>query len=198
MGIDVGNALHYEIDEWLIPATRIAAIDINQASKCRVLRADAVYGQDAFGVVAQLMDDFRVNFAVIDAQPERRMALSFANSRYGRIKLCSYEQGIEGKSIHVAADEPRLRVDRTSWLDLSLGRFKSGTIRFPADVHPDYGDHIKAQVAITKKDRNGNPTRAYITPSGQDHFGHARNYAEIALPLACAIATNEDIPGAIF
>lgn len=87
-----------------------------------------------------------------------------------------------------------IRVDRTSWLDLSLGRFKRGDIGLPIDTSLDYKAQICAQVRIPTKDRDGNPMTKYETPGNRaDHFGHARNYAEIALPFALGVGTNTDI-----
>ena len=97
-------------------------------------------------------------------------------------------------AIHLLKDEPRLKVDRTSWLDLSLGRFKrKDGIFLPSDTPPDYRKHIKAQIRVYQKDKNGNQVGRYITPIGEDHFGHARNYAEIALPLAASQGKVVDI-----
>jgi len=195
MGIDVGYPeLHIEIDEWFLPQQG-PVVDVNQLAKCRVLGA---FIRSSFQEASTLLEQFRVNFCVVDAQPERRLALSFANEHYGRVRLCSYEQGIGGKAIHLADDEPRVKVDRTSWLDMSLGRFKSGTIKVPADISEEYKRHIKAQVRTYEKDRHGNPTGRYITPAGQDHFGHARNYAEIALPLAASYNQPQNIETSVF
>jgi len=196
MGVDVGYPqLHFEIDEWILPPSGTPVVDINQYSKCRVLLAGTV---NEFDDLTNLIRSFRVNYTVIDAQPERRQALSFANKHYGRVRLCTYEQGITGKAIHLDSIEPKVKVDRTSWLDLSLGRFKATTIYLPADISQEYKQHIKNQVRVYEKDRHGNPTGRYITPVGEDHFGHARNYAEIALPLACQNQSPVNIETSVF
>jgi len=196
MGIDVGYPnCHYEIDEWLLPPAGTAIVDINQYAKPRILSIGTV---PTFAEAGTLLENFRVNFCVVDAQPERRAALEFANKYYGKVRLCTYEQGITGKSIHTDIHEPRVKVDRTSWLDLSLGRFKSRTIRIAADMPEEWKSHIKNQVRVYEKDRAGNPTGRYITPTGEDHFGHARNYAEIALPLACEMAAPINIESSVF
>ena len=45
--------------------------------------------------------------------------------------------------------------------------------------------HIKAQVRVYTPDAYGNPTGKWVTPDKKhDHWAHARNYSEIALPLA--------------
>jgi hypothetical protein len=183
MGVDVGwPIIHVEIDEWILPDH--AVNDLNLSSTPRVIFMGEVPN---FDDLIDLFYNFNVHFGVIDSQPERRLALEFANKIYGRIRCCSYEVGIEGKTMHLDSVEPRVKVDRTSWLDLSLGRFKrKDGIFLPCDTTEDYKRHIKAQIRVYKKDKNGNQTGHYITPVGEDHYGHARNYAEIALPLAAS------------
>jgi hypothetical protein len=196
MGADVGFPfIHYEIDEWFLPPPGTPVVDINQYSKPKVLRAGEI---TSFNELSELINSFRVNFTVVDAQPERRQAISFANNHYGRVRLCTYEQGITGKAIHIGSDEPTVKVDRTSWLDLSLGRFRVKSIRLPANIPFDYKQHIRAQVRIYEKDRHGNPVGRYITPVGDDHYGHARNYAEIALQLACQNVASASIKERLF
>lgn len=181
-GIDVGKFFHYVIEEWILPPPGTPVIDINSQAHCRLLKAGETRN---LADVETDLQDFRVNFAVIDSQPERRLAIEFANRYHGRIRACSYEMGIEGKMIHLDAIEPRLKVDRTSWLDLSLGRFKSQTIDLPIDTPESFKAHIKAQVRVYTPDAYGNPTGKWVTPDKKhDHWGHARNYSEIALPLA--------------
>ncbi len=47
-----------------------------------------------------------------------------------------------------------------------------------------------------EKDSDGNPIAKYVKAgSDEDHFAHARTYAEIALPLAASIAVSSDIKG---
>jgi hypothetical protein len=70
-------------------------------------------------------------------------------------------------------------VDRTSWLDLSLGRFFKRTIALPTDISHEYRQHLCSLVRILKEDKQGNPTAKYMN-TAPDHFGHARNYCEIA------------------
>lgn len=90
-----------------------------------------------------------------------------------------------------ADEEVQVNVDRTSWLDLALGRFRTGTIEIPSDTDNTYKNHIMAQVRMPKKDQHGNPISVYVTTGNQqDHFGHARVYAEVALPFALGLGSN--------
>lgn len=190
MGVDVGKWLHYEIDDWQVGDGVGADLHIN--SRCRVLRYGKI--QD-FDELLLLMRNFNVAFSIIDAQPERRKSLEFAMKCYGHARVCFYEQGITGKNLHVTSEEEAaVKVDRTSWLDLALGRFRHRTIALPCTVDEEYRQHIKAQVRITRKDRAGNPVAAYMTQDNkEDHYGHARTYAEIALSFAASLSVSHNI-----
>ena len=190
MGIDVGKFLHYEIDSWSFPAT-MQTTDINIEAKCTLLEEGDVLN---FEELDDLMKKFRVNFCVIDANPERRKAFEFAMRFWGYVKLCFYSSGISGKQISIGKEEEAtINVDRTSWMDMSLSRFRNGTIRLPMDLSLQYRQHIQAPVRIITKDNMGNPIAKYNEGSKADHLAHARNYAEIALPFATSIGGSYDI-----
>ena len=191
MGVDVGRILHVEVDAWR-NTDQSSGYDLNTYARPQVLTHLEV---DNFEDLDKLMFDMNVHFCVIDSQPEHRKALEFANRFPGRVKLCRYPMGQNGRNITIASEqESTINVDRTSWLDLSLGRFKNGTITLPMDTSIEYKQHIMAQVRIPKKDANGNPVARYETPGNRhDHFGHARNYAEIALQFALGLGISTDI-----
>lgn len=196
MGIDVGRWLHFEIDEWILPSAGEMGADVSIRSKSKVLKFGKVRD---FEELDLLMYEYLINFAVIDAQPERRKSLEFANRFYGHVRMCWYPNGISGKALHLDNDQLSVSVDRTSWLDLSLGRFRKGPegILLPIDIDMEYRNHIKALVRIYDKDQNGNPYGRYVKGNDEDHFAHARNYAEIALPLAASMMAPQNI-GNIF
>ena len=193
MGVDVGSWLHYEIDQWFLPQ-QFDGSDLNLLSKCRVIRYGKVRD---FEELDLLMHEFQVHFCVIDAQPERRKALEFVNRFYGHALVCWYPNGVPARVVHVSKEEQSVSVDRTSWLDLSLGRFRRGKpwLTLPTDIDHEYRMHIKALVRIYERDKNDNPIGRYVKGSDADHYAHARNYAEIALPLAANLAANVDIRG---
>ena len=191
MGVDVGHrTIHVEIDRWQVGERY--GNDVNTDSRPQVIWEGTV---DNFEDLDRLMFDYHVRFCVVDSQPSRREAIAFANRFPGHVMLCTYSSGVAGRNISNSAEsEYMIRVDRTSWLDLSLGRFKRGEIGLPIDATLDYKAQICAQVRIPTKDKDGNPMTKYETPGNRaDHFGHARNYAEIALPFALGIGVNTDI-----
>jgi len=169
--------------------------DLNLESHCRVITMGKVQNFEELDV---LMREYKINFCVVDANPERRKAFEFASRFWGYVKMCFYGRGIQGKQIHInnvdSNGEPTITVDRTSWLDMSLGRFRSKRIELPKDVDLEYLTHLKSLVRIFEKDQDGNPVAKYIKKErDEDHLAHARNYAEIALPFACNMGQSQDI-----
>lgn len=194
MGVDVGTVnLHVEIDEWMF--TSQDTIDISVHARPRVV----YYGKvRQFEDLDEFMRQYKVAFCVIDASPERRKALEFASRFWGRVRLCFYVIGIQGKIQHLSDDvEPRVSVDRTAYLDLALGRFRTGTIKIPYNVDDEFKEQLKAPVRIYQIDKNGNPTGIYSSGNSADHYAHARNYAEIALPLAVSIGKSQSLTSSV-
>ncbi|KKM82572.1 hypothetical protein LCGC14_1318190 [marine sediment metagenome] len=191
MGIDVGKWIHYEVSSY---AQSHTGTDVSLCSTARVLKVSKV---EHFEELDGVMRQYGVNFAVIDANPERRKALEFAQRFYGHVKLCFYGRGINSKAITLHAPEQHtMVVDRTSWLDVSLGRVRRKAMRIPVDVPLEYKDHLKALVRITEKDPDGNPVGKYVNTS-EDHYAHARNYNELALQLAASFSQSQDM-GSVF
>lgn len=191
MGIDVGKWLHYEIDSWSLGSN--ASTDPNTAAIPRVIKFGKVKD---FEELDDLIMKYGVLSCVIDANPEKRKALEFATRMFGMVKMCYYVKGITGKTINISKDpnEPSISVDRTAWLDLALGRFKTKTIQLPIDVDIEYTSHIKVQIKSYQKDPDGNYVARYIKPEHrEDHYAHARNYAEIALGFAIGQGTSQSI-----
>jgi len=189
MGVDVGNWLHFEIDRWHIP--KDIGVNINTYARCQVIKMGKCRD---FEQLDMLMEAFNIRHAVIDAQPERRKAKEFVQRWYGHANICFYGSGVAGKDIHVNDEELSVTVDRTSWLDLSLGRFRTRSISLPRDTPNEYKDHLKAPVRIYEKDTSGNLIGRYVKgQNAQDHHAHSRTYAEIALPLAFSVGVAQDM-----
>jgi hypothetical protein len=192
MGVDVGKWLHFEIADWVIDANGINP-NLSVRSKPRVINFGKVKD---FEEIDKLIIQYRVLFVVIDANPEKRQALQLATRFRGMVKLCYYGRGIIGKTINVGKDpsEPVITVDRTSWLDISLGRIKNNEIELPMDIDMEYRSHMKALTRLYEKDSEGNPIGRYVKPEHiEDHYAHARNYNEIALPFIAGLSGNKNI-----
>jgi hypothetical protein len=188
IGIDVGKWLHYEIDQWFFDR---GITDVNVLGRPRVLKAGKVKD---FEELDNLMIEYRIRYAVIDASPERRKAFEFAQRFFGYVRMCFYAKGITSKQINLSSDEElSVSVDRTSWMDMALGRFRRKRISLPKDISSEYRTHLKAPVRIYEKDSDGNPRGKYVSGNEGDHFAHARTYSEIALQLAVSVSGNQNI-----
>lgn len=186
MGVDVGKVLHVEIDDWYWDTFR--GLDTNVGARCKVV---ALLKLHHFEELDALMRAFHIRYAVVDLNPERRKAREFVNRFYGYASTCEYPVGVNGRNIHENENEAAVQVDRTSWLDLALGRFhQPSTIALPQDTPQEYKDHIKALTRVYYRDNEGNARTRYVKGQQEDHFAHARNYSEVAFTLATMTAAN--------
>jgi hypothetical protein len=188
LGADVGKWIHYEITEYT--RTLTSSADVSLASQAKVISMGKV---EHFEELDAKVKQYGVNYAVVDAQPERRKALEFAQRFWGHVRLCYYGRGLNNKNITLHDQAMHtMTVDRTSWLDLSLGRFRRSRISLPVDTPLEYREHLKNLVRIVDKDSDGNPVAKYVK-TGDDHYAHARCYNELALQLAASFAQSHDI-----
>ncbi len=180
MGVDVGRHLHVTIVMWDL--TEASPIDINAKAKSKLLFAGEL---DAFEQLDALMTDYNVDFCVIDVAPETRKATEFANRFFGRARVCRYNQNATARSMFAGKDDVQVSVNRTAWLDLTMGRIRNRATIFPNNLPRDFFTHIKAIMRVPKKDTHGNLIYRYVTKgTAADHYAHSLNYAEIALPFA--------------
>jgi len=195
MGIDPGAATHYyEICEFIVDG-KSEIRDINLMSKSRMIKCGTTHSFEEFN---QLFVQYNVNYAIIDAQPQTELSKRFCQKFQGRAKMCYYTTGLTSrKDIRFSEtddEDYHVTVDRTLWLDVSLGRFKSKRCLLPRDTPIVYKDHMKTLVRAYEKDRNGNPVGRYVKGEKEaDHYAHAHNYCEIALPFAVSMMHPQNI-----
>jgi hypothetical protein len=185
LGVDQGKVSYAVACEWLF---RVApSKDLGAAAICKVLWVGKFMEED-WGLLDQLMVEWQVMFAVVDADPQINEARRFARRFPGFVGLCRYRRGQTAKEIAVSEEDtgaPMLTVDRTSWLTAALGRFKMSPpqIWLPLDIPMEFREHVKNLVRTYQRDEHGNPVAVFVE-TGPDHFAHALTYAEIALPFA--------------
>lgn len=192
MGVDQGEPdIYYELNAWFQIPEVSSHLDMSLQYRPRLIDCGIVQLYDDLDI---LMHRWKVKSCVIDANPSKRVALEFAARFPGLVMLCFYAEGIKARNITLWSGEPTISVDRTAWLDLSLGRFRNHSISLPKNLPEMYKKHVKAPIRRPEKDKYGNPTARYFTGERvADHFAHARNYAEIALPLALGVGAVEEI-----
>lgn len=188
MGVDPGKMLHYCICEWRF---RKMENDLNVAAHCKVLDEGSVA---SYRELDEKMQTYRPNMTVIDSEPESRKSYEFACKYWGHVKCAKFTKGHVDRAINVsrATDSHYITLDRTSWLDCTLGRFITDRIKLPQDVSQDFKTHVKALVKRYRTDSNGNPKAEYLS-RGADHSAFALVYAEVGLPLAASLTTNQDV-----
>lgn len=194
MGIDVGAFLHWVVREWEIPRTFHNPNDPGPECTPRVIafgKCRHMHELDA------LLTNYAIHHAVIDANPSRREAYNFAVKHWGRVHTCYYVRGANGKQLQAKqtndneamTDEPAVCVDRTSWLDATLSRYKRCGIGLPQEIDEEYRAHLKALKRIFEKGPDNELISRYeVADEVNDHYAHAENYAEIALPFALKLA----------
>jgi hypothetical protein len=181
--------LHYSIEQWFLKTDGVGSTDINLLATPKLIKFGTL---EHFEDLDTLMKSFNILYAVVDENPERRKAMEFAQRFFGRVSLCEYSNGISHRQL--VEKDIVVAVDRTSWMDLALGRVKSQLIAFPKNLSLEYKSHLKAPVRVTTFNKDGNPVARYVKPEKTaDHFAHSRVYSEIALPLAVKLAENKSI-----
>lgn len=189
MGVDVGRRFHCVLIEW---EAGDRSHDVNSSSVGRVIYACSVTDIEE---VKRVYRDYSVKFGIIDANPERRASLNFVDSFAGSAYMCFYSRGVDGRRIvPTISQEMAVSVDRTSWLDMYLGRYVRSTIQIPMDISGEFLEHHKSLVRGYTRDSTGNPVGRYVQIANRaDHYAHAGNYAEIALSLALSGGQTERI-----
>ena len=184
IGCDQGSKLNFEVDQWFPYQGTTYLDDVNLRYRPKLIEAGV---KAEFSELERLILKWLPKAMVIDANPETRLAIELAIRFPGIVYLCYYGEGPKGRNLVLWNNEPKVTVDRTSWLDLSLGRFRGDkpSIMLPADIPDEYYRQIAAPVRMPDRDRNGNPIARYVTKERvADHYAHSRNYAEIALQFA--------------
>lgn len=193
LGIDVGSVCHFWIDEWHV-MDHFPGRQINdEAEPYTIMEGTTSGGAEDFSELDQLMQDWEIDGCIIDAEPERRVAYQFATRHWGKILLCDFLWSQQGRQVQLGPEgDKTIKVNRTSWLDLALSRFRTKTIHLPRDLSSEAKAHIKEPQRVYKKDKYGNPFGTYESVKA-DHFALARVYSELALGLAVSRRTNTSI-----
>lgn len=195
MGVDVGRDWHFEISEWFVTEAIANLEDVNSIARPRVLLTGAIPLRDGEEELAKLMNEYTVKGCVIDRHPETLAAMSIGKRFWGTVYLCIFGSSNMTRQLNITkrSDELMVQVDRTSWFDIALSRFRHRTIHLPTNTPHAYKKHMTVPARIYKKDADGNPVARWHSPETADHYALARVYNEIALPLALNSTQHQDI-----
>lgn len=198
MGVDVGKWSYYSIVEWFV---NNMSTDINVAATGRLLSHGKIFEDDLW-MLDELMPEWQVVCAVVDADPFITDMKRFARRFPGSVYLSRYRNGKAAKEISVTDEDsssPMATVDRTYWMGAALGRFRTRRISLPRDMSHEYRQHIQAPVRTYERKekkpgaRESEKPRAVYVETGPDHYAHSLTYAEIALPLGASISTGQNV-----
>lgn len=169
MGVDVGRLLHVRISKK--PGELKQAVWIGAVKTFEDLRA--------------LMDRYDIRRCVVDALPETRKAVEFAEKYSGRVFLAYYDLSDPHKVFVFdhSARPAKVRINRSRAMDMTSQNFYDRRTRLPSDAdvaHTEYCDHMKAPQKAKVVDKNGNEEYKYIENSKADHWFHAEVYDDIA------------------
>ena len=183
IGIDVGKHFHYEVDEWYEDKSSNEKL-INERAVARLLDTNEIPLEEGEDALIKLIRSWKATGVVIDIQPEQLLAYRLAKRFPGICYMCKFVSSVAAKHIAFNDNERQINVNRTSWLDLSLKRFRKQSIKLPVDIPPAYVEHMTKLIRVYEKDSDGNPVGRYISADDTDHYAFARVYAEIALGIA--------------
>lgn len=179
MGIDVGTFLDCWIAEYSYDREPGNTPYVSSVSK--LLQAIRIPAED-WNQLPNLMREWQIKHVVIDFQPDTVNARRFCRMFKGFASMCQYRRGTVGNEIKETTDEhgvPCLTVDRTSFLDMALGRFHKKRITIPSTIGGVVREHLKAPIRTYEIDEMGLPRGVYKSIA-DDHMAHAAAYCEIA------------------
>lgn len=181
MGVDVGSFLDCWIAkfDYVNDPGRFPYENSKQTllHTCRIpTTTDGCWNQ-----LDNLMREWQVHYACVDFQPSTVNARRFVRTFKGYAAMVAYRRGTAGKEIKEMDDEGALTltVDRTTFLDLVIGRFQNKTIDIPGNIPGVVREHLKAPIRTYEYDELGLPKPVYKSIA-DDHFAHAAAYCEIA------------------
>ena len=189
MGVDVGTKLHVVIREHVYdPDRRRRGIDQGRPEPPPSLWYAGTVQE--FAELDALMERFNVQYCVIDALPETRLAADLA--RRHRNVWCAYYNA--STTDHGSCEKVKrvriVRLDRTQALDATVARFRDGTAQLPRAARQlggrvdgaigEYYRELRAPQRTLERDAHGNLVARWLERGKDDHYAHAEAYCYAA------------------
>lgn len=183
MGVDTGSMLDCVITEYIYDRDPGFEPILNSIAKVLQVRR-IPRSSDGWKQLDWLMQEYSIQHAVIDFQPETTPAEEFAGRFYKGVSLNMYRKGTQGTDIKCKINEnkvPLLTTCRTSFMDTVFNRFFKGRIILPADVDYVFKEHLLAPIRTYEYDEFDRPKAIYVKPqNAADHLAHSLLLCEIA------------------
>lgn len=183
MGVDTGSMLDCVITEYIYD--RDPGFEPITASIAKVLQVKRIpRSSDGWKQLDWLMQEYSIEHAVVDFQPETTPAEEFAGRFYKGVSLNMYRKGTQGTDIKCKVDANKvslLTTCRTSFMDTVFNRFFKGRITLPADVDYVFKEHLLSPIRTYEYDEFDRPKAIYVKArNSADHLAHSLLLCEIA------------------
>ena len=170
----------YDNERDKVKILRIEKIDRNMFDQ-----VDAV-GTKIPGRFSELMGEFDVHSAVIDAQPNTESAYQFAKNYGGRAHICFYSDRQLNKLVWkpeefvVVANRTRsIDYAMQFWLDKRVEIFPEDAINY--QTYEALIKHLTSMVKVIDEDEHGQQKAMWKGHKNRTHFAHVWNYLCMAI-----------------
>jgi hypothetical protein len=203
MGVDQGGTLTVLIGY------------VDEAMRIRIVWQErlrnAQRNEDQWDKLDTLMQRYKVELCVVDANPDGTKAHSFARRFPGRVLCCYYVESLETE-MQIASDVKKrasgavfgqvsvdekvdVHVQRTEALDNTSTDIQSGGILLPGDAYDlenqEFLKHLEANIRKPVLGADGEPVYRWERTGTNDYF-HSLNYLRIARTMGYRLST---LPG---
>lgn len=184
MGVDQGNELQLIVAK-IRPGDGL--------ERCLIVHIEVVPFEKGFDRVGELMEQFQIKNAVLDANPNRHTANQLSKDFYGRLSIADYVDAKE--RVKRREDDKKVTVGvvlgRTLSFDSLYDSIFKGYWQLPGNanaMYPMVDKLIQQTVAlrrdvIEEKGRDGIRSIGVWRALGPDHFAHALVYLKTAIEL---------------
>ncbi len=182
--------------------------NLTEAGKIRIVHFERIeknvfdqVGKDGRiikGRLGELMEEYDVLAAVIDAQPNTESATQFAKNFAGRAWTCFYSDKQFEKmhwkdNLSVVSNRNRtIETAMQYWLDRKVEIFSQDNYNLP--IYERFIENISSLTKVVDEDKDGRKTARWLTPKGCD-FAHVWNYLCMALEAEVSTVSRIMTPG---
>jgi len=179
VGIDVGRLFHIVVNAVSVLNSWDGDPD-TYASNCRTHHITAYTVKDEDEVIADLKKWRPICFC-IDANPEERAAKKITRSFAPGIGY-RVQYAVNRTTPIAGQKDDFILAGRTFWLDTYLAKYRQPKekLSLPGNITLEHKTQVQNIVKHYSRTDTGEYGAKYIS-QGADHFGHASNYAEIAI-----------------
>ena len=178
------------------PSWAIVAEYDQEHNKIKILRIEKIdrnmfdqigpSGEKIPGRFSELMEQFDVQSAVIDAQPNTESAYQFAKNYAGRVHICFYSDRQLNKLVW-KPEEFVVIANRTRSLDFAMQFWLDRRVEIFPEDGPNYKvyealiKHLTGMVKVIDEDEHGQQKAMWKGHKDKTHFAHVWNYLCMAI-----------------